>query len=188
MLDKATLRKQMLAKRQAISSQQRQEINHGLWMSLQQDTIFLQSQAVFFFFAVQDEFATQEMITYCLQQGKTVCIPRCGTAHSMRALAITSLAQLEPAAYGIPAPNKDCTEISPKALDYIVVPCLCADTLGYRLGYGGGFYDRYLAQTNAVTAVLCPKDFLLPMVPHDMYDQRCQKIITESGVLTAYEK
>lgn len=100
----------------------------------------------------------------------------------MAARQISSVADLTEQTYGIPEPGAHCPEIPPEQIDLCIVPALACDRLGYRLGYGGGFYDRFLCQTHAETAALCASSRFLDRLPADRFDIPCRTIITENEV------
>lgn len=70
--------------------------------------------------------------------------------------------------------------VSPALLDLIIVPALGVDKEGFRLGYGGGFYDRFLAENNGITT-LCPvfKEFVFEHLPHEIFDIQMDFVITD---------
>ncbi len=68
----------------------------------------------------------------------------------MRARRLLSLEELEKGPYGIPAPPESQPWIEPEQIDFAVVPCMACDEKGGRLGHGAGFYDRFLAPTDAL--------------------------------------
>lgn len=72
-------------------------------------------------------------------------------------------------------------------IDLILVPCLAADDAGYRLGYGGGYYDRFLAGAKGVSICLCREQALWESVPRDAHDARVDFVVTEAGTI-AVEK
>lgn len=91
---------------------------------------------------------------------------------------------LIPAALGIPVPRPEADELVP---DVLLVPMLAFDDAGYRLGYGGGFYDMTLAAlreaqpaTRGVGAAFAGQR--VAAVPHDANDQRLDMILTEAGL------
>lgn len=68
--------------------------------------------------------------------------------------------------------------INPEVLDLVVVPALMADEYGYRLGYGGGFYDRFLPLCkNAFKLVVVPKELYIQKLPHDDFDIKVDKVL-----------
>ena len=86
------------------------------------------------------------------------------------------LNKLEKSKFNIMEP---CSEpIEPELLDIIIVPALMADKNGYRLGYGGGFYDRFLPLCkNAFKIVVVPKELFIAKLPHDEFDVKVDKVL-----------
>ena len=78
--------------------------------------------------------------------------------------------------------------VAPENIDLILAPALSCDRNGYRLGYGGGYYDRFLARTRAVAAALCAESRLTDELPREPFDLPCNYIITERQVLHTNEK
>lgn len=68
--------------------------------------------------------------------------------------------------------------VDPKILDLIIVPALMADKNGYRLGYGGGFYDRFLSSCCVTTVSVVPKELLINNLPHDNFDVKIDFILS----------
>lgn len=137
---------------------------------------------VFFYVSMGFEIATRDVIARRLSSGGGVCVPLCGKRGEMTARAIHTLDELHPGHCGLPEPPCS-TEIvdSPAA---IVVPGLSFSPDGYRLGRGGGYYDRYLAAHPGIFSVgLCYEAFLMP-IPVDSHDQRVDAIVTERRLLS----
>ena len=107
------------------------------------------------------------------------CFPRCGTAHRMDFHRVTHPAtQLAPAALGIPAPTAELPVIPPQELDIVIVPGVAFTESGARLGYGGGYYDRYLPLcTRARLVAAAFAEQMLPHVPTDEHDVAIPHII-----------
>ena len=122
------------------------------------------------FFGVGGEPDTVPVIEALLARGKTVALPKCLPGRRMEARRIGNLSGLQPGAYGIPEPGPDCPVIPRDNLDLILVPNLCCDRAGYRLGHGGGYYDRYLAGYAGFTVALCPEDRMRDRLPRDRFD------------------
>ena len=72
--------------------------------------------------------------------------------------------------------------LAPEELDLILLPCVSASRSGERLGYGGGFYDRYLPKTKAFRALLIRERLLSDDIPREAHDQPVDAVITEAGV------
>ena len=87
----------------------------------------------------------------------------------------------ERGAFGIPEPRRDTPVLPPQAFDLAVVPAVAFDRAGFRIGRGGGYYDRYLAQMRGVKIGLCYTQFLLPSLPRELHDERVDLILTEEG-------
>jgi len=90
---------------------------------------------------------------------------------------------LSPGAYGIPEPSPDWSKATPRAL---LVPLLAFDGDGYRIGYGGGFYDRTLAELSEKGQVLAIGIAFagqrVECVPRDVNDRRLDIVVTETGI------
>ena len=139
------------------------------------------ANTVFCFVSMQGEIDTHAFLQSALQSGKTVCVPLCTGKGQMTAKKITALSELQSGAYGISEPKAQAETILPQQIDFAVLPCLAADREGYRLGYGGGYYDRYLLRlrAEAVTVCVCRKALLLPKIPREAHDIAADFVITE---------
>lgn len=140
------------------------------------------ARTVLLFYGVGKEPDTRELIVELLRRGKTIALPRCLPGRRMEARAITGLDSLCPGAYGILEPSEVCPVIARDRIDLILVPNLCCDKLGYRLGHGAGYYDRYLAGYPGITAALCPGEWLREELPRDKFDLPVELVLTETQV------
>ena len=84
--------------------------------------------------------------------------------------------------YGIPVPPEGSEILVPDTGDIILVPALCYDESFYRLGQGGGYYDRYLSDCRAFSLGLCRERLIVPAVPTGEYDLRVEAIVTEKRI------
>ena len=136
------------------------------------------AERFFLYHAIGTEAETRHIIAALLAAGKRVFLPRiCG--REMAAVPYTGV--LTAGAYNIPAPPEG--EDSP--CDVAIAPLLAVDGEGYRLGYGGGFYDRYFASHPAVKRVgLCFAAQRTDKLPHGKHDVPLQAVITEEGVFS----
>lgn len=137
------------------------------------------TDAVMIFCGVGRETDTLPILTELLAQGKRVCYPVCLPGRQMEARAVTGPEQLVPGKFGIPAPDERlCPVVDKRELGVVLVPCLMCDPQGYRLGYGGGYYDRWLADYSGFSVCICPGERLVDELPRDRYDLPVDLVLT----------
>lgn len=178
----------MLAERAAQSAAEKSEIDRCITVQVLAHPSYLQASCVFCYVSTPQEIDTHELLCRTLADGKALCVPLCGARGVMTARRIRSLDELREGKYGIPEPDAAAEEIPPEQIGLIIIPALACDMQGYRLGYGGGYYDRFLSHANAVRMALCAEARLLPVLPREPFDERCDYIITERQVLHTDEK
>lgn len=139
------------------------------------------ARAVMVFCGVGNEPDTAVLIRTLLSRGQRTALPVCLPGHRLEARVITCEDQLVPGKYGIPEPGADCPVISREELDAVLVPCLLADREGYRLGHGGGYYDRWLDGYGGFSAVVCPKQRLIDRLPREEFDRPVTLVLTQEG-------
>lgn len=138
---------------------------------------------VFCYVGTNAEIDTMPILRAALDAGKTLVVPRCTGPGVMEARVIQSPAQLAPRGrYGILEPGDDAPVLPPQRLELCVLPCLSAAPDGTRLGYGGGYYDRFLPQApHAVKIALCRAALLQPALPQEAHDVRADFVLTEDA-------
>ena len=181
--DKKALRKRYLAARAALLPDEKREIDRSITENVRNSALYRDAACIFCYVSTAEEIDTRAILEAALRDGKTVCVPLCGKGGSMSARSITALSDLRAGHYGIPEPSDTAEEIAPEDIDLVLAPALACSRNGYRLGYGGGYYDRFLARTQAVCAALCASRRLVNELPHEDFDRRCHYIITEREVL-----
>ena len=137
------------------------------------------ADTVMLFCGVGRELDTTPLLEALLERGKRVCYPVCLPGRQMQARAVECPEQLQPGKFGIPAPGEDCPAVDKGEIGAALVPCLLCDRMGYRLGYGGGYYDRWLSGFQGFTVGLCRECVLQPQVPREAHDQRVDLLLTE---------
>lgn len=140
---------------------------------------YLDAKRVFIYFSVGREVKTQGIVSRALAAGKQIALPVCENGSKMSFRLISNLSELTPGKFGIPEPAPDAPELTPKAGDIMVVPALCCDTHGSRLGHGAGYYDRYLAQCECFTVCLCRKRMMESVIPTEPTDIAVSLVLTE---------
>ena len=134
------------------------------------------AESFFVYLSFRTEADTSEIVRALCAQGKKVCAPRL-VGREMIAAPYTEALVFN--GYGIREPATGGDE----PCEIVVAPLLAADREGYRLGYGGGYYDRYFsAHPNALRVGLCYEGQLTARLPRGRFDLPLHKIVTERGV------
>ena len=140
---------------------------------------FKNSQILFIYVSKNDEVDTIKIIKYAFELGKTVCVPKCFDNSEVKAYEIKSFNDLELGSFNILEPKSYCKEIDKSNIDLAVIPCVTCDVNNNRLGYGKGFYDRFLVETTMKKICLCRKKVLQEKIPVDKNDVKMDMVVTE---------
>ena len=186
-LEKQRLREERLAAREALSEQERSVVDDRITQKLLATSEYAEATTVLTYVSVSSEVSTRMFIECALRDGKTVAVPRCLPGHCLEFVAITSLEQLVAAPFNLLEPSRELPAVTEdqKNNSICIVPALLVDTKGYRLGYGAGFYDRFLSTYPGKKICLAYQQNLSQeMLPHTAFDVAVDMVITESDVLT----
>ena len=180
--DKQTLR-QIYRRIRSLAAQQNPHAAENLCRHMFSLACFTQSKGVLLFASAGSEPPTDTLIEACLAAGKRVALPRCLGAGEMQFYEIDSLEQLQAGAFGIREPLQDRPKVTDfDVFSFCVVPGLAFDCFGGRLGYGGGYYDRFLATYGGHTAALAYEATVsAEALPRQAYDRVVEWLITEKG-------
>ncbi|MCH4071561.1 5-formyltetrahydrofolate cyclo-ligase [Pseudoramibacter sp.] len=134
------------------------------------------------------EVDTHALIRQALRDKKRVAVPYCvPKSHVMQMLEISRFPEdLHPGTMDILEPDPEKSPVvDPSDIDCLIVPGVCFTEDGRRLGYGGGFYDRYLPKLAAMSrcAALVPEAMLVDSLPTESHDVRIPKLITERRII-----
>ena len=140
---KAALRKQVLQEMKAISQTQKVAMDEALTEWLLQHPFYQEANTIATYLSFPHEFQTQELIEQALKDGKKVLIPKTYSKGRMD-FVVYHPQQLAKTSFGLLEPQGDLEVVDASQIDLIHVPGLAFTTKGYRIGYGGGYYDRYL--------------------------------------------
>lgn len=174
------------ARRRAISAEEKEKRDAKICSYASALVSFRHADYVLLYAATDNEINVDPLAEAALAAGKKVAFPRCDKEnHTMTYHIVSALDELEPGAYGIREPAADAPLYDPElSLGSAVcfVPGLVYDKAGFRLGYGKGFYDRYLAAFAGCTIGVVYSDYILPAVPRGRYDVAVNTLLTEKGV------
>ena len=140
------------------------------------------ADTVLVYAAREDEIATSMIIFAALANHKTVALPRCEGEGVMRFCRIRSMSDLTLGRYGIREPKEGCEEVEAGQGSLCVCPALCCDMRGARLGWGKGYYDRFLSGYAGISAALCYADALLPELATEPHDVPVSMIVTDQFI------
>lgn len=183
------LRRLLLSRRDCLPTTERERTSALITGQLLQLPVFGQSQVFFVYCSYRSEVATFSLLKSCIEAGKITSVPLSQPKQShMLAVIINDLTRDLACGYrNIPEPSPDEEHIlSPSLIEVAVIPGVVFDRSGHRLGYGGGFYDRFLARSAPQSlriglAFSCQVVDRLPVLPHDI---PMDLVITEREVLS----
>ena len=140
---KAELRKKILQEMKALSQEQKQAMDRVLTERFLKHPFYQEAKTIATYLSFPHEFQTQELIKRMLKDGKKVLIPKTYPKGRME-FVVYDPKQLAKTSFGLLEPQGDLEVVEPSQIDLIHVPGLAFTREGYRIGYGGGYYDRYL--------------------------------------------
>ena len=180
--NKDRLRKQLLKQRNALSPEFVAACSTSIADKLFAEPWFQDSRCIMLYSSVGNEVCTHKIFQKSLEMHKQICFPKCIAQGTMTSHLVKDQSDLQNGKFGILETKAFCPAVRPEQFDLIVVPAVGCDKNGFRIGYGKGYYDRFLPQTSAKKICLVFQDFLIPETYPGKYDCKCQKIITEDGV------
>ncbi|ASB88365.1 5-formyltetrahydrofolate cyclo-ligase [Bacillus sonorensis] len=159
--------------------QKTEAIHHAFFQSRQ----WTESSVIALTISRKPEVPTRPIIERAWREGKTVCIPKClPETKDMQFRRFKDDSELEVVYFGLQEPIIHKTDlIMPQDIDLILVPGVCFDRHGYRIGYGGGYYDRYLAGFHHETASLAFHCQMIERVPREEHDIPVNRIFTDKA-------
>jgi 5-formyltetrahydrofolate cyclo-ligase len=150
---------------------------------------YREARAVMFYAAFGSEVPTSEIIESALRDGKVVVLPIADMQSNNLVLRkIRDLTHLKESEYGIPEPVIEHTDdFVAENIDLVIVPGIAFDEEGSRIGYGGGFYDRFmqLLSPNVPLLSIAFELQVVPKIPSESHDLPVDKIITEKRIIDA---
>lgn len=155
---KDALRTRMRDVRKGIPAEERADIDARIATRVCESTAFQSADVVLTYLSMGTEVETRGIIERAWEAGKAVALPRCTGPRQMRWFKVTSLDSLEPSSFGVEEPRiDDAAEqlLTTGERMVAIVPGMAFDDEGYRLGYGGGFYDTFLADFPGPSIGLC---------------------------------
>ena len=185
-IKKRRLREELLLERLSVSAEDKLTAEAAIATRLLTLASFRFAETVLLYAPIKGELDLLPVCDRIRQAGKSIAFPRCHPdGCTMTYHLVSSPKELTVGAYGIrePSPSAPLYEPSHAKHDLCIVPAVCYDRDGFRVGYGKGYYDRFLSQFGGTTLGLILNRFLLPKVPRGHFDRSVDLILTEKGVL-----
>lgn len=179
-MDKNEVRQLIKACRQKLS-QEEVKIQSGLIIErLKKSDIYRNAENVFLYISYNREVDTYMLLSQCLKDNKKVYAPRVLSKTDMEFFRISDEHDLVSGYMGIMEPLDSCKKAEIKN-GLFIMPGLAFDYDFHRIGYGGGFYDRYLSENNTFVKAALAFDFqLLDSIPYEEHDLKPDYIVTQT--------
>ena len=174
--------------REAISSQEVASRSERIKKCILRDPDFQKAKIVAMYASFRNEVDTVSLVRETLTLDKKVCLPKTNIkTRSLTFHLISKMEDLAPGAFGIPEPKKDCPVVPPSEIDLVIMPGIAFDETGRRIGFGGGYYDRFLKQISPHAkkiALAYEFQVIRERIPDLAKDAKVDRIITEERVIT----
>ena len=187
---KRTLRTEMIRRRKEMPFSERAQADAAIAAAVLSHPLFAAADKVFAYVSLPHEVSTDALLRACLSSGKTLGLPVCvPETRQMIFYRLDSPDELQSGAYRIPVPPQSADRVlTADGSTLVIVPMFAFDGGGYRLGAGGGYYDRWLA-ANPVSAIgICYENGRTETLPRGQYDCALRYLITEQKSEDYYGK
>ena len=175
-MDKKALRREISAKKRSLSEEQIENYSARLLEQLVQHPLYKEAKSIYGYLSYNQEVRTEPILRRAQADGKRVAVPKV-YGEEMKFLWL-DWDKVETGYKGIPEPTDGETADDPSAL--MLMPGLAFDPQGHRLGYGGGFYDRFLAKEPHPTLALCYDFQLLDSLETESHDIPVDAVLVSS--------
>ena len=174
--EKSNLRKILLERRNSLSYDFIKIASKQIHGKLKQVEVFAKASNIGAYFPIGNEVRTQDIMQEILGNGKKLCLPRViGESLSFR--QISGFEDLEKSSFSVMEPKEECPVLD--EIDVVLVPTVGITRNGVRLGYGHGYYDRFLSNTNTNTISLIFSKQIVKSIPFMENDIKVDWIVTE---------
>lgn len=181
---KNKLRGEIRAFRRSMEKEYKRKLDDMIYENLLKCREFLNAGTVLIYKSTEIEVSTDRIIEYCLKKGIKTALPRCFAENKMVFYRYGGGEELEISGYGIYEPyENEKNEVTSFENTVCILPALAIDSEGYRLGYGGGYYDRFLAEhMDIITIAVCYSENMTDKLVHNEFDRRTAFAVTEKSL------
>lgn len=191
-MNKKLLRQEILTKRSLLTQEKIQEYSNKIQNTLYKMDEYKNAKRIMSFVSNGSEVDTHPLIDRAILDGKSIVVPI--TVSKTKELLVSdlfSLSELEVGFYNIEVPKEEFLRlVDPETIDLVLVPGVALGKDGYRVGYGGGYYDRFLAKLDSsVPKIALGFDLqVVDQVPTEHFDIPVDLILTEKGIIDCSKK
>jgi len=187
--EKKKLRNIVLDKRNSIDNNRKEEMDREIFNKIINLDLYKEAKNIFIYLSFGSEIDTKPIIDRALEDGKEVYIPKVYKVNrEMKAIRLNNFDDLEENSMGILEPKDDSNFIAKENIDLIIVPGAVFDLEGNRIGYGGGYYDRFLSniKDRRNKVVLAYDLQILDNIEAEEHDIKMDYILTNSRINKIY--
>lgn len=165
---------------------EKQQMDYRIFSQIIQHPMYISSDLILTYVSTKIEVDTHRIIQQALYDGKQVAVPRCiPNTRQMEFCIIHSIKRdLHPGAFSVLEPKPHCKRLQDYNHSFCIVPGLMFDMQGFRLGYGKGYYDRFLSHYLGYIAGVCYCTCLKTQLPHGRFDRAINCLITDKFIKT----
>lgn len=181
---KNELRSKYRTLRQELSPDKKREKDSSIFTRIISSEYYTKAETVLCFVSTAIEINTHQLIAYSLRNGKRVAVPKClDERGNMKFFYINRMSDLEKASFSLLEPDvKKCSQVVDFKNSICIVPGFSFDPAGFRLGYGKGYYDRFLSKYSEIKIGICYNNCIAPQLPHGKFDVPVDFLFTEKYV------
>ncbi|MCK5022583.1 MAG: 5-formyltetrahydrofolate cyclo-ligase [Candidatus Aenigmarchaeota archaeon] len=182
---KEFIRREILARRSRQERDKKVKKDIAIRKNLRNISEYQNSNIILFYVSIRGEVRTESLISEALENGKRVLVPFVNLANKTMLISeISDLDDLEPGSFGIPEP-KNPKEFPLDEIDLVVVPGVAFDKTGNRVGFGTGFYDKFVKTLNKrIPLIALAYDFqIVKEIQPEEHDVKVHKIVTENEII-----
>lgn len=177
--EKKALRKELLRRQSILNEEYKQDASLKIAQKVFELKEYDEAKVIFIYSGTSNEVDTSIIIREALSKGKRVALPKIISLGLMEAREIRSMDDTVPEKHGILEPGPGSREIPTEEIDLALIPCLAFRKDGYRIGYGGGFYDRFLSKGRFHKIIIAFDKMSCDDIPTDDHDQKADAVLTE---------
>lgn len=182
--DKNFIREKYKEIKANITEEQKEALDEMVYNSFVNTMSYKHCNSLIIYVSRKDEVDTLKIIKKALEDNKRIAVPKCIPKKvELEFYEIKNISDLEKGHYGILEPNKEiCEKTDPFTFGICIVPAICFDLEGYRIGFGKGYYDRFLEGFEGLKIGLTYSLLLAKRLPRGRFDKKIELIISEKGV------